>query len=149
VREENLTKEAECCINNTTFEMGGAPVPTKPQFGEFFKKKRIAKGFTLREFCRQFGFDPGNISKLERGMLPPPDSKEKLEEYARALGLKTGSGDWYEFFDLAAASKGMIPGELMDDEELVKSLPLIFRTFRNKRVSKKAVDELIDKLKKI
>jgi transcriptional regulator with XRE-family HTH domain len=121
---------------------------TKPLFGDFFKEKRIQKGNTLREFCRTHGLDPGNISKLERGMLPPPESKAKLEEYASYLGLKKGTDDWYQFFDRAAASKGIIPGELMDNEELVRSLPLIFRTFRNKRISKKQVDDLIEKLKR-
>lgn len=120
----------------------------RPLFGDYFKQKRIEKGYTLREFCRRFDLDPGNISKLERGMLPPPESKEKLEQYARALGLKNGTDEWYQFFDLAAACKGVIPHELLEDEELVKSLPIIFRTFRSKKVSKKTVDELIEKLKK-
>lgn len=122
---------------------------TKPLFGEFFKQKRIEKSYTLREFCRRFRFDPGNISKLERGLLPPPDSQEKLKEYAHALGLKFGGDDWYQFFDLAAASKGVIPHELLEDEELVKSLPIIFRTFRSKKVSKKTVKDLIERLRKI
>jgi len=120
----------------------------KPLFGEYFKKIRIEKGFTLREFCRRFDLDPGNISKLERGMLSPPESEEKLEEYASALGLKNGTDKWYQFFDLAAASKGVIPRELMKDEELVKSLPIIFRTFRSKRLSKKTVEDLIERLRK-
>ena len=120
----------------------------KPLFGEYFKKKRIEKGFTLREFCRRFDLDPGNISKLERGMLSPPESEEKLDEYASALGLKNGTDEWYQFFDLAAASKGVIPRELMEDEELVKSLPIIFRTFRSKRISKMTVVDLIERLRK-
>jgi len=120
----------------------------KPLFGDYFKQKRIEKGCTLREFCRRFGLDPGNISKMERGMLPPPESKEKMEEYASYLDIKKGTDDWYQFFDLAAASKGVIPSEFLDDEELVKSLPIIFRTFRNKKVSKKAVEDLIARLKK-
>jgi len=121
---------------------------TKPLFGEYFKQKRIEQGWTLREFCRRFGLDPGNISKLERGMLPPPESQEKLEEYARAFGFERGSDDWYQFFDLAAASKGVIPRELLEDEELVKSLPIIFRTFRSRKVSKKTVKDLVEKLRK-
>ena len=120
----------------------------RPLFGEYFKQKRIDKKLTLREFCRRFGFDPGNISKLERGMLPPPDSTEKLQEYASALGLKRGTDDWLQFFDLAAASKGVIPQELLEDEELVRSLPIIFRTFRSKKISKKTVEDLVEKLRK-
>lgn len=120
----------------------------KPLFGEYFKQKRIEKGFTLREFCRRFDLDPGNISKLERGMLPPPESEEKMGEYASALGLKNGTDEWHQFFDLAAASKGVIPRELMEDDEVVKSLPIIFRTFRSKRISKMTVVDLIERLRK-
>jgi hypothetical protein len=93
-------------------------------------------------------YDPGNLSKLERGMLPPPESEEKLEEYASALGLTNGTDEWYQFFDLAAACKGVIPRELLENDELVKSLPIIFRTFRSKRVSKKTVEDLIERLRK-
>ena len=135
-------------FNNNINDLKGPPMKARPLFGDYFKQKRIEKGYTLREFCRRFDLDPGNISKLERGMLPPPESKEKLEQYARALGLKNGTDEWYQFFDLAAACKGVIPHELLEDEELVKSLPIIFRTFRSKKVSKKTVDELIKKLKK-
>jgi len=121
----------------------------KALFGEYFKRKRIEKGLSLREFCRKHGFDPGNISKLERGVLPPPESNEKLEEYATSLGLKRGSDDWYQFFDLAAASKGVIPHELLGNEDLIKSLPIIFRTFRSKRISRQVVEDLVEKLKRI
>jgi len=82
-------------------------------FGSYFKEMRIKRRLTLRLFCETFGFDPGNISKLERGLLPPPQSKEKLEQYAQALGLRKGSSAWYEFFDLAAASRGQIPEEIL------------------------------------
>jgi len=88
------------------------------------------------------------IIQLERGMLPPPESREKLEEYASRLGLEPGTGDWYQFFDLAAASKGRIPKEFLDDEEIIKSLPVIFRTFRNKKMTEKTVAELVEKLRK-
>ncbi|MBM3284723.1 MAG: helix-turn-helix transcriptional regulator, partial [Candidatus Aminicenantes bacterium] len=121
---------------------------SKSLFGEFFKNKRIEKGWTLRKFCELNGFDPGNISKIERGMLPPPTSGEKLERYALSLGLKRGSNDWLEFFDLAAASKGKIPADFLDDSDLVKKLPLIFRTIRGKKVSSKKLDDLIETIRK-
>ena len=119
-----------------------------PAFGEFFKKKRKELGLTLREFCRKYELDPGNMSKMERGLLSPPTEK-KLEEYASFLGIQRSSNDWYELFDRAAACKGEIPEEIMQNEEIVKSLPLIFRTFRNKKISTKTFEELIDKLKHI
>jgi len=120
----------------------------KALFGEFFKKKRVERGLTLRSFCLKHGFDPGNISKIERGLLAPPNSREKLEEYASALGLKPGSTDWIEFFDRAAACKGEIPLEIMNDAELVDKLPLIFRTIRGKKVTDKQLDELAELIRK-
>lgn len=121
----------------------------KALFGEFFKKKRIEKGFTLREFCRKFGLNPGNISKMERGLLKPPDPNGKLEKYASYLEIEKGTNDWYEFYDLAAACKGEIPEEFLENEELLKSLPIIFRTFRRKKVSDKALKDLVEKIRKL
>jgi transcriptional regulator with XRE-family HTH domain len=106
-------------------------------FGQFFQEKRIATGLTLRQFCLRHGLDPGNLSKLERGILPPPESGEKLTRYAHYLGLKPGSDDWYEFFDLAATARGKIPQDVMQDEEVVKKLPMVFRTIRRNQVDEK------------
>jgi len=120
----------------------------KAFFGEFFKAKRIEMQLTLREFCKTHNLDPGNISKMERGLLKPPSSKEKLEEYASYLGIKRGTDDWYELFDLAAACRGEIPEEILEDEKLIKNLPLIFRTIRGKKVSQKLLDELSEKIRR-
>jgi len=120
----------------------------KAMFGEYFKTKRIEKGMTLRDFCKKFGLDPGNISKLERGLLPPPTSREKLEAYASFLGLNKGNDDWMEFFDRAAACRGEIPRDLLEDSEVVKNLPVIFRTIRGKKVSSRLLDELIEKIRR-
>lgn len=120
----------------------------KAMFGEYFKTKRIERGLTLRDFCKKFGLDPGNISKLERGLLPPPTSREKLDAYASFLGLRKGSDAWVEFFDLAAACRGELPKDILEDSEVVKNLPVIFRTIRGKKVSPKLLDELIDKIRR-
>jgi len=117
-------------------------------FGSYFKEVRIKRRLTLRQFCEKFGFDPGNISKLERGLLPPPQSKIKLEQYAQALGLRKGSSAWYEFFDLAAASRGQIPEEILADDKLVKKLPVLFRTLRGEKVPEEKLDELIETIRK-
>ncbi len=103
---------------------------------------------TLRQFCEKFGFDGGNISKLERGLLPPPHSRPKLEQYAEALGLRKGTAPWYEFFDLAAASRGQIPEEILSNENLVRKLPLLFRTLRGEKVPEEKLDELIETIRK-
>jgi len=117
-------------------------------FGNYFKGLRIKRRMTLRQFCEKFGFDAGNISKLERGLLPPPQSREKLEQYAQALGLKKGTTTWYEFFDLAAASRGQIPEEILRDDKLVAKLPVLFRTLRGERVPEEKLDELMEVIRK-
>lgn len=101
-------------------------------FGEFFKKKRRDLGLTLREFCRLNGFDPGNISKIERGLIAPPQSREKRLDYAKALGIKEGTDDWLEFCDLAATSIGKIPSDIVSNHELLNALPILFRSIRVK-----------------
>ncbi len=116
-------------------------------FGDFFKELRNRQRTTLRQFCQAHGFDPGNMSKLERGLLPPPHSAEKLSQYAKALGLKKGSDDWYTFFDLAAAERGKLPVDVLEDHALVRKLPVFFRTLRGQQVSEKKLSELIEKIR--
>jgi transcriptional regulator with XRE-family HTH domain len=116
---------------------------TTKTFGEFFKDRRIERGLTLRAFCAQARLDAGNLSKLERGILPPPEAREKLEEYAKHLQLHEGTAEWFEFFDLAAAEKGRLPADLADDKEIVERLPLLFRTLRGERVTDEKMDRLV------
>ena len=108
------------------------------RFGNFFKERRIALKKTLRQFCFESELDPGNISKLERGILPPPQSREKLEEYAKLLRIKKGSDEWYTFFDLAAAETG---------RKIEDKLPILFRTLRGQKVPNDKLEELIKKLR--
>ena len=117
-------------------------------FGEFFKEKRIALGFTLRRFCEEYKLDAGNLSRMERGVSIQPQNSEKLEEYAKYLKIKKDSDDWYQFFDLARAAAGMIPDEVMKDADLVKQLPVVFRTLRGQKLTEKQLKDLIDKIRK-
>jgi transcriptional regulator with XRE-family HTH domain len=117
------------------------------RFGNFFKERRIALTKTLRRFCFESELDPGNISKLERGILPPPQSREKLEEYAKLLRIKKGSDEWYTFFDLAAAETGKIPDDLMSGKKIEDKLPILFRTLRGQKVPNDKLEELIKTLR--
>ena len=118
------------------------------KFGALLKRHRLARGQTLREFCLEHGIDPGNYSRLERGLFPPPQSHELMEKYARALGLEPGSDDWLELFDVAAAERGQIPADLMSDTDVVEKLPVLFRTMRAKQVSSDNLDDLVDKIRR-
>ncbi len=120
----------------------------KLTFGEFFKQKRIGLKKTLRQFCAESRLDPGNISKLERGLMPPPQGSGKLEEYAAYLHIKKGTDDWYTFFDLAHIESGRIPEEFLSNAKVAASLPILFRTLRGKKISEKKLDELVEMIRK-
>jgi transcriptional regulator with XRE-family HTH domain len=111
-------------------------------FGSYFKARRLALGLTLREFCQKNGLDAGNLSRLERGLMPAPQG-EKLTAYAKMLGLIEGSDEWYEFFDLAAAERGRIPDDLRT-EDVLERLPILFRTLRGQKVPDDKLDELVN-----
>ena len=118
-------------------------------FGSYFAElRRRSLGLTLRQFCRQNGFDPGNISKLERGKLAPPRSTEKLRKYANALLLAEGSDEWIEFLDRAAASRGEFPTDLLLDDNVEAKLPVLFRSLRGDHVSEEELDKLVETLRK-
>ena len=120
----------------------------KHKFGPFLEKLRMERHITLREFCRRAGCDPANISRIERGLLNPPRSKEILERYAVALGLAEGSDEWHQLFDLAAAEHGMLPSDLMSDEELVAALPTFFRTLRGQKPTSDEMRCLAEKIRR-
>lgn len=106
-------------------------MPTNPRFGGFFRSKRKSLSPSLREFCRRNGFDAGNISRVERGLVPPPQSRQILENYAKALKLDEGTADWDRFFEMAAAETGRIPADVLGDQQRVQRLPSLFRQMRS------------------
>jgi ribosome-binding protein aMBF1 (putative translation factor) len=63
---EKLKKDQDVSIEGRKNEM----------FGEFIKERRVAKGISLREFCKRMETDASNWSKVERGLLAPPRMKK-------------------------------------------------------------------------
>lgn len=55
-------------------------------FGGWISHARLEKGMTLRALANKLGTDAGNLSKLERGELPPPKKAKKVDEICDALG---------------------------------------------------------------
>lgn len=115
------------------------------KFGEFVILLRKRNRITLREFCRLSNIDPSNWSKIERGVLLPPKSKEVLEGIAKILQLKKGSEDYYLLIDLAAVS--FIPKDLITDESIVNKLPIFFRTLRGQPPTREELNKLIQLIK--
>lgn len=113
-------------------------------FGEFVKDRRIKSRQTLRAFCERHGYDPGNHSKLERGILNPPDSDEFMTKLAKALNVQRETNDWFDFYNYAAVARKEIPQELLDDAEVVEKLPVLFRTLQGEPIPADKMDDLID-----
>src|SRR4030065_2678310 len=126
--------------NNFTIMKGGAEMSAL--FGEFFKKKRLEMRKTLRQFWLENGLDPGNISKIERGIFPPPQAREKLSNYAKCLGIIEGSDEWLEFFDIARTDAGRIPEDLLADKNIVAKLPFFFRTIKGQKLTGEQLEKL-------
>lgn len=116
-------------------------------FGDLVKELRIAQEKTLRQFCLDHGHDPSNWSKLERGINSPPKDVKTLERWAKQLGLKAGTPQWQEFMDLADMARGEIPKHVLSDEELLKKLPVFFRSIRGAELTGEQLDDLIQKVK--
>jgi transcriptional regulator with XRE-family HTH domain len=99
-------------------------------FGEFVKTRRAALRLSLRRFAEEAGLDPGNASRIETGRISPPESGEILGRIASALELRQGTAEYQELLDLAAAAKGRIPPDLLTDEQVAASLPILFQIGR-------------------
>ncbi|WP_183685724.1 hypothetical protein [Longimicrobium terrae] len=94
---------------------------------------------TMREFCSIHNLDHGNLSKMERGLLPPPRTTEKISVLAVAVGLKPETPEWQDFVDRAYASRGEIPPDLATEEAIVNRLPVLFRSLRGGPVTEEEV----------
>ncbi len=118
------------------------------KFGAFMKERRRELGLTLREFCRLNEFDPGNLSKIERGLLPPPQGKDLLNKYATALGIKPGTDDWLMFCDLASTSAGKIPEDIVSNDRIMNAVPILFRTARRKTLDEHELKNLVNTIRR-
>lgn len=115
-------------------------------FGKLLRDKRVEKNITLREFARLTSYDPSNISKVERGLQPPP-STIVLKVWAKHLGLEQGSEELQEFLDMASITRNKIP-EDMPPEFRNQLLPALLRTVRSKKLSREEFDNLVRILNK-
>lgn len=59
-------------------------------FGEFIRKRRLEKGYTLRGFSALVGLSPTFTSHMERDRVDSP-SEEKINIIAKVLGIEEES----------------------------------------------------------
>ncbi len=116
-------------------------------FGEWLKGKRAERRITLRAFAEKCGIDPGNLSRYERGLLPPPQGGG-LGRIGKALGLREGSEDWQTLHDLAAIRAGKLPRDLAEDPSLAARLPVLFRAARTKKLTREELLRLAERIRR-
>lgn len=113
-------------------------------FTQFLKELRTRRQLPLRRFCEMYSQDPSNYSKMERGLRMPPKTLEAQKNLARQLEIAEGSDEWRRFLDAAATSAGMIPQDLLDDQELAGKLPVLFRTLRGEKLTDEQLEEVVE-----
>ena len=116
------------------------------KFGQYVKDRRIAARMTLRSFCREADIDPSNWSKIERGILAPPDDAKFLKVIVDLL--KLNESEMTELTDLAAIARGQIPADLQD-EEILSKMPAFFRAIRGQEYTSEDLSKLMDGVKKL
>jgi len=113
-------------------------------FGAYLRELRLKAGFGLRKFAEVAGFQPSNLSNLERGKLRPPRDPERLEEMADALGLVAGTPERQKLYDLAArAQKAPLPADVQPYARSHQLVPVLLRTAQDKNLTDDELQELI------
>ena len=120
----------------------------RKKFGQVLKELRIKKRLTLRHACRITNCDPSNWSKVERGKMSPPPDEKILRKWTKVLGMSKEK-EIQEFIDEANLAQGIIPQDILSQNNVVDFLPAFFRTLRNKKPTKKEIDKLIELIKKV
>jgi transcriptional regulator with XRE-family HTH domain len=114
-------------------------------FGQLLREKRLHKKQSLREFCKESGYDIAYISRVENDILTPPSEEEKLIKLANAVEIKEGTKAWEEFSTLADVSRRQIPKEI--DQKVLNYLPAFFRKASKRDITKEDVENLIKLIK--
>ena len=73
----------------------------------------------------------------------PPSDEKILRKWAKVLGLSKNTKKTQEFIDEARIVQGIIPKDILSQENVVGHLPAFFRTLRSRKPTKKEIDRLI------
>lgn len=114
-------------------------------FGIFLRESRLKAKFGLRQFAREIGLQPSNLSNIEHGRLTPPQDRETLQTIAEVLGFEEGSEHWNLLYDLAAKdSHKILPADVEAFLTGLDGVPLLFREIKERNVSESELRELVE-----
>ncbi len=113
-------------------------------FGEAVRERRKELRLGLREFALRTGLDPGNLSKIERGRLNPPQEPAVLDRICMALEMTLDEERCIALKDAAALDVGRLPPDVLADEHIAAQLPLLLRTVQNKRLDADQLARLVE-----
>lgn len=111
-------------------------------FGTRLRAMRLAAGLSLPKFCRQTGLDSGNYSRIERGLIRPPQDHGKMEPIRAALGLGPEDDDWAYLLLLADMEWDALPRRLLKDERIRPLLPALLQELAGGRLTERRVEAL-------
>lgn len=114
-------------------------------FGDWVRGYRAEKQITLREFCRRGDVDPGNWSKLERGVMAPPSDKELQRLIVREIiGLDERHPDYYKVFALMDNAQAAISrSEPPHGPDLIGALPMFVTKSDGTRLTAEELDKIV------
>src|ERR1700761_6493290 len=74
-----LRSSCSCCVRTRTGRRGRARMTADKSdparyFGQEVRRARLAAKMTLADFGRAAGYNPGQISRIERGKRPPTET---------------------------------------------------------------------------
>jgi transcriptional regulator with XRE-family HTH domain len=115
-------------------------------FGELIQRRRAELRLTLRDCAVRADLDPGNLSRIERGRVAPPQDAAVLARLIDAIEL-TGTTRAQELIDVAATQNGRIPGDILSNQAVMSALPILLRTVNNKQLDGTQLQKLVEIIK--
>src|SRR5690349_14975460 len=106
---------------------------TTNHFGAIIRSRRAELRLSLRDCALQANIDFGNLSKIERGRMAPPQDLEVVNRLISVLGLD-GTERADALRDAAAIENGRIPAAALADEKVMAALPIFLRTAQNRQL---------------
>ena len=104
--------------------------------GQFIRRRRVEKNFGLREMARQVDISPAYLSRVETDEEQTPPGEETLKAIAKALD---------EDLDNLMHLAGRVPADVGEMIKKDPDLPQFLRTARNRGLTGKQLEELLNK----